>query len=414
MWVCMKGFTIILAGPVLAAFVAVTGRLSILKAYTDLYMTGAANYVKSYFPMFLLGAVFGKVMDDTGAAAAVAHWIIKKIGKDRAILAILVATGVLTYGGISLFVVVFTMYPLALALFREANLPRRLIPGCVAAGAFTFTMTATPGSPQIQNIIPTKYFGTDAMAAPIIGIISTVLMFLASLWYMQRRAAEAREKGEGYTPPEKAAKEMPDASKLPNPILSLVPLVLVVVVMNAFKLDIILALAIGIIVALAFFWKRLPNVMTTLNQGAGGSLLAIMNTACAVGFGSVVRGVAGFQDLVKVMQGISLGNGLIYAAIAVNVLAGVTGSASGGMSIALEALAKPLLATGANPQLLHRISSLSSGGLDTLPHNGAVLTLLAVCGMTHKDSYRDIFVCSLLVPILVTVVAIILGSMGIK
>ena len=413
MYVCMKGASIIIAGPVLAAFVAITGKVPVLKAYTDLYMTGAANYFKSFFPTFLLGAIFGKIMDDSGAAAAVAHWIVKKIGKDRAILAIVLATAVLTYGGISLFVVVFTMYPLALALFREANLPRRLIPGCIAFGAFTFTMTATPGTPQIQNIIPTKYFGTDAMAAPIVGTIGALVIFAIGMYYMNRRAAEARAKEEGFTEPSNHTKKEYDPSKLPSAGLSVLPLAIVIVLLNILKLDIILALFAGIVAGVAVFWKRLPNVLQSLNLGAQGSLVAIMNTACAVGFGAVVRGVPGFNSLVQVLQNISLGNGLIYTAIAVNVLAGATGSASGGMSIALEALSKQLLATGANPQLLHKIASMSSGGLDSLPHNGAVLTLLAHCGMTHKDSYQDIFVCTVLAPIAAVIVGIILGSIGI-
>ncbi|NPV71327.1 MAG: GntP family permease [Firmicutes bacterium] len=412
MFTCMKGASIIVASPVLSALVAATGRVDILKVYTDSYMTGAANYFKSWFPTFLLGALFGKIMDDTGAAAAVAHWIVKTIGKERAILAVAAATAVLTYGGISLFVVVFTTYPLALALFREANLPRRLIPGTIAFGAFTFTMTAIPGTPQIQNIIPTKYFGTTPTAAPIVGLICAAFIAGGGLWWMYRRASEARTKDEGYTPPEKESKAPTDPSQLPNAALSILPLVSVVVLLNVFKMDIIVSLAAGVLLALVLFFKRMANPLASLNQGATGSLLAIMNTSCAVGFGTVVRAVPGFADLVKVLSGVSLGNGLIYAFIAVNVLAGATGSASGGMSIALEALSKQLLATGANPNLLHRITSISSGGLDTLPHNGAVLTLLAVTGMTHKDSYIDVFMTSLLIPVLAGVLAIILGSIG--
>ncbi|VEI47581.1 H+/gluconate symporter and related permeases [Actinobacillus equuli] len=93
----------------------------------------------------------------------------------------------LTYGGVSLFVVVFAVYPLALAVFKEANITRRLIPGTIACGAFTFTMTALPGSPQIQNLIPTRYFGTDAMAAPIMGIIASAVLFFGGVAYLEMR-----------------------------------------------------------------------------------------------------------------------------------------------------------------------------------------------------------------------------------
>lgn len=418
MFVTMRGASILIAGPILALVVAVFGGVPLLEAYSKHFMGGAAGYFGSWFPTFMLGAIFGKIMDDTGAAESIAHFITSKIGKERAILAIVAATAILTYGGISLFVVVFTMYPLAMAMFKEANLPKRLIPGCIALGAFTFTMTAIPGTPQIQNIIPTQYFGTDAMAAPIVGLVAAAIMAVGGTYYMSVRAKQAKEKGEGFVPgpkDERYLQEAKDGAKvLPNPILSITPLLIILFLLDILKLNIVIALTGGILAAVILFFKRMPNPLHSLNQGAISSLIAIMNTASAVGFGTVVKVVPGFQDLVSVLSRVSMGNGLVYDAIATNILAGSTGSASGGMSIALEAMAEKFLATGADPQLLHRVASLASGGLDTLPHNGAVLTLLAVCGLTHKDSYRDIFVVSLGIPILSVIAAIILGSLGIR
>lgn len=417
MFLAMKGLTILLIGPVCALFVAATGGLKLLEAYTKTYMSGAANYFSSWFPTFLLGALFGKIMEDSGAAEAVAHWIVQKLGKERAIIAVVAGCAVLTYGGISLFVVVFTMYPLAMALFKEADLPKRLIPGCIALGSFTFTMTALPGSPQIQNLIPTKYYGTTPTAAPVMGIIAAVIMAVAGTYYMQVQAKKAQEKGEKFVPGDKDVRYLQkkgnNGNTAVNPYLALAPLVAVILLLNVFKLDIVVALTAGILLCAVLFWKRLDNPLQTFNQGAQGSMLAILNTACAVGFGTVVRAVPGFNDLVKLVTGLSGGNGLIAAAIATNILAGATGSASGGMSIALEAMAKQLLATGANPAALHRVTSVASGGLDTLPHNGAVLTLLAVCGLTHKDSYTDIMVVSLVIPVITSGICAILGTIGI-
>lgn len=387
-----------------------------LEAYTKHFMGGAGGYFVPWFPMFFLGALFGKVMDDIGAATSIAHWITSTLGKSRekAIIAIVVATAVLTYGGVSLFVVVFTTYPLARALFKELDIPKRLIGGSIALGAFTFTMTAVPGTPQIQNIIPTKYFGTDPTAAPIVGLIAAVIMAVGGSYYMIRKARQAAAKGEGFgIEASIEVKEIIKEEALPNPFLSLVPIILLLVLLNVFKLNIIVALVGGILSACLIFVNRLRTPISTFNQGAVSSLTAIMNTSCAVGFGTVVKMVPGFALLVDLLGKVSMGNGLIYTAIATNVLAGSTGSASGGMSIALEAMADKFLATGANPELLHRITSLASGGLDTLPHNGAVLTLIAACGLTHRDCYIDIFVVSLLIPVLSTIAAIILGSLGI-
>jgi len=410
MFLAYRGMSIIWIAPICALVVGLTGGLDLLPMYTDTYMTGFVGFTKSWFPTFMLGAIFGKIMDESGAARSIASWIAKVLGAKRAMLAIVLGCAVLTYGGISLFVVVFAVYPLALALFREANITRKLIPGAIALGAFGFTMTAVPGSPQIQNLIPMKYFGTTATAAPILGIVATIVMLLLGMVWLTYRENQYTAKGEGFIEPDKKLESV-DHEHLMNPALAILPLIVVVVVLNVLKQNIVVALAAGILVGIAVGFTRLKNLQKTINDGAAGSVLAIINTSAAVGFGSVVKAVPGFKDLTNLLLGIK-GNILISEAVAVNVLAGATGSASGGMGIALEALGAKYMelaaTTGVSPEALHRIASLSSGGLDTLPHNGAVLTLLAVTGLTHKDSYLDIMVTSLINPIVATAVCIVL------
>lgn len=415
MFLAYKGMSIIWIAPICAMIVALTGGLELLPAYTDAYMGGFVGFAKSWFPVFMLGAIFGKVMDDSGAARSVATWVTKIIGTKFAIMAVVLACAVLTYGGVSLFVVVFAIYPLAVALFREANITRRLIPGAIALGSFTFTMTATPGTPQIQNLIPTNYFGTTAMAAPIMGTVGALIMFGGGMaWLMFREKGYAKA-GEGFTELDKKLEEV-DESTLPNPLLSALPLVAVITTLNLFEFNIITALIIGIVLGIALNFTRLPKLVETINAGASGSVLAIINTSAAVGFGAVVRAVPGFTTLTDMVLGIK-GNPLISEAVAVNVLAGATGSASGGMGIALEALGEKYvelsIESGIPLEAFHRIASMSSGGLDTLPHNGAVLTLLAVTSMTHKDSYKDIFVVGSLIPIASVIAGIMLASIGI-
>lgn len=405
-----RGMSIIWIAPICALVVGLTGGLDLLPMYTDTYMTGFVGFTKSWFPTFMLGAIFGKIMDESGGARSIASWIAKVLGAKRAMLAIVLGCAVLTYGGISLFVVVFAVYPLALALFREANITRKLIPGAIALGAFGFTMTAVPGSPQIQNLIPMKYFGTTATAAPILGIVATISMLVFGMLWLTYREKQYTAKGEGFVEPDKKI-DSTDHEHMMNPGLAILPLIIVVVVLNVLKQNIVVALAAGIIAGIAVGFSRLKNLQKTINDGAAGSVLAIINTSAAVGFGSVVRAVPGFKDLTNLLLGIQ-GNILISEAVAVNALAGATGSASGGMGIALEALGAKYMelatTTGVSPEALHRIASLSSGGLDTLPHNGAVLTLLAVTGLTHKDSYLDIMMTSLVNPVIATVICIIL------
>ncbi len=430
MFLAYKGMSIIWVAPIAALVVAFTGGLELIPAYTDAYMTGFVGFTKAWFPVFMLGAIFGKIMDETGAAKAVAHFIVSLIGKKLAITAVVLACAVLTYGGISLFVVVFAIYPIALALFRDANITRRLIPGAIALGSFTFTMTAVPGSPQTQNLIPIQYFGTTPTAAPFMGIAAALVMLLGGMAWLTYREKFYAKKGVFFVEPDKKGVENKD-EKLPHWALSLLPLLVVVLTLNIANIigketftellgrapfSIIESLAFGIVLAILLFWKRMPNVVSTINAGAAGSVLAIINTSAAVGFGAVVRAVPGFATLKDFVLGIE-GNPLIAESVAVNILAGATGSASGGMGIALEALGANFVAlsesSGIPLEAFHRVASISSGGLDTLPHNGAVLTLLAVTAMTHKDSYIDIFMVATLIPIASVIVAIIMASFGI-
>lgn len=409
------GWSIIWVAPIAAGVVALTGGLDLLDAYKDTYMGGFVDFAKSWFPVFMLGAIFGKLMEDTGMARSVAVAFTRVIGTNRAILGVLVSAAVLTYGGVSLFVVVFAVYPLALSLFREADISRKLIPATVALGAFTFTMTALPGSPQIQNLIPMEYFETDAMAAPVMGIIAGIIMAVGGYLYLRHREQKLREKGETFFEPEEK-ENVGEDEKTPMFVLSILPLLTVLLTLNLLQWDIVTALISGIVLIMLLNVTKYAKFIGAMNKGASGSVLAIINTSAAVGFGTVVREVPGFERLTEMLMGVK-GNPLISEAVAVNVLAGATGSASGGMGIALEALGSKYyqiaLDTGISPEAFHRVASLSSGGLDALPHNGAVLTLFAITGMTHKDSYRDIFVVAILIPIISVAVVILLNTIGV-
>lgn len=427
MFLAFRGYSIVWIAPVCAAVVAAMGGLNVLETYMGPYMEGLVGFVKAWFPAFMLSAIFGNLMDVTGSAKAIATWLTELLGAKAAIAAVTLGCALLTYGGVSLFVVVFAIYPLALAVFEEANITRKLIPGAIALGAFTFTMTAVPGTPQIQNLIPMQYFGTDAMAAPIMGIAATLVLFFGGLFYLEWRKRSYEKKGEFFSQPDAAhAAAVIDASELPNPYFSFIPLIAVVAVLNVVPglvgldptspLNIIYALLAGNVLVMVLNLGKKETFIPAINKGAQGSIGAIMNTAAAVGFGSVARAVPGFQVLTDAIMNIP-GSPLISLSIAVNVLAGATGSASGGMGIALEALGAKYMElaqqSGIAPAAFHRIAALSSGGLDTLPHNGAVLTLLNNTGMSHKDSYVDIMVTSLLMPVVATIVAIGLASMGI-
>ncbi|WP_232696666.1 GntP family permease [Brevibacillus daliensis] len=435
-----RGYPVIIFAPIFTMLAVALSGIALLPSYTEVFMTNAANYVKSFFPIFLLGAVFGKVMELNGAASSIAQTFVKGLGSKRAILSIVLACAVLTYGGVSLFVVAFAVYPFAAALFREANIPKRLIPGTIALGAFTFTMDALPGTPQIQNIIPTNYFGTDAYAAPWVGIIGGLIIFVGGMWWLERRRKQAELAGEGYGDKHKNEPELvKEDQKYPHITLAVLPLALVLItnymlsrgffpvdswydatmLNDQFKIanvktvasswSLIIALLVGTIAALLINAKGVSNKLATgLTTAAAGALLAIFNTASEVGFGNVVKTLPGFKAIQEWVLNAS-SHPLVSEAVAVNVLAGITGSASGGLSIALEVMGQRYMemaaAVGIGPEMLHRIASMASGGMDTLPHNGAVITLLAITGLTHRQSYKDIFAITVLKTVTVFLLA---------
>lgn len=429
------GMSVIVLAPVLAALVTLLSGAPVLASYTQVFMSAAGGFVISFFPLFLLGALFGKVMDASGAAHSLAQAIAGAVGPANAIFAVVLACAVLTYGGVSLFVVAFVAWPLARALFAETGLPARLIPATIALGAFTFTMTALPGTPSIQNAIPMATFGTTPFAAPGLGVIAALTMLgLGMVWLRYRAAALAGER-----PPEPAQATGPSRS-LPlwtalAPILSVgvVTLAMGWVVLPSLDTSylalarygetdlgrvgglwsVIVALTVALVLALAL--SRPPHAMDVLNAGASSALLPLFNTASLVGFGAVIATLPGFELLRLWLDGLSGGNVVVTAALSSGVLAGITGSASGGMSIALDVLGPALVLQAAaqdvDPSLLHRVVSVATGGLDTLPHNGAVITLLGICGMTHRQAYGDIFVVAVLAPTLACIAIIVLGSL---
>lgn len=421
-----KGYSIIWVAPVSALVVALFGfgfdGNKLLDAYVVNYMSSLAGFTQSWFPLFFLGAVFGKLMDITGSAKAVAQLLVKLIGSKRALLSVIVSCAVLTYGGVSLFVVVFAIYPLAISLFREANIPRKLIPGAIALGAFTFTMTAFPGSPQLNNIIAGKYFHTTPYAAPLLGIIGGLIMFVGGYLYLIWKEHKLIASGEHFTEPDEDFSTSTH-SKLPNSYLSLIPLLVVVIslyLISRAGVPItpasILSLLCGNIAVMLLHLDKIKSFTTAFNEGGSGAVIAILNTAAAVGFGGVVRVVPGFQALTDFLLGIKA-SPLISEGLAITLLAGATGSSSGGMGIALEALAPQYIQIaaqqGINIEVFHRVATIASGGLDSLPHCGAVLTLLAVTKMTHKDSYNDIGMVSCVIPVIALIVVIGLGMAGV-
>ncbi len=423
-----RGFSVILFAPIAAMLaVLLTDPGAVPTVFSGLFMEKMVGFIKNYFPVFLLGAIFGKLIELSGFSQSIVAAVIGLAGRERAMLAIVLVAAILTYGGVSLFVVVFAVYPFAAEMFRLGNIPKRLIPGTIALGAFTFTMDSLPGTPQIQNIIPTTFFKTDAWAAPILGTIGGVFILTTGLAYLEWRRRAALAAGEGYGEGHSQEPVVAEPGALVHPGLAILPLI-VVGVANKVLAGIISAsygteteavlipggkpiaadvgalkaiwsvegaLILGILTVLLLAWSRVFRQFAEGTKAAiSGALLASINTASEYGFGAVIAALPGFVAVSDALKNIP--DPLANAAITVTTLAGITGSASGGLGIALAAMSDKFIAA-ANAahiplEVMHRVSAMASGGMDTLPHNGAVITLLAVTGLTHRQSYKDIFV----------------------
>ncbi len=420
----MRGMNLLIAGPLSALLVALTSGMPLFPQlvkegeinFVGNYMSGFTGFVTSWYLMFLLGAIFGKVMEDSGAADSVSKWIVEKLGMKRAVLAIVLACAVLTYGGVSLFVVAFSVYPMAVSLFKQANLPRRFIPAALAFGSVTFTMTSA-GSPEIQNWIPIDYLNTSPYAGWEVSLIVAVLMAVFGYWWLRKIITKAVRNGEHFVERE-ADPRTEEGRELPHPLLSLIPLVVVLVCSFVFhnslmQSALIIALLSGIIATYVLNRRYFKDFWGALSEGTMGALIAIGNTAAVVGFGGVAKAAPAFNVAVEAMTSIP-GSPLIGGAIAVSVIAGMTGSASGGQAIALPLLAPHYMDAGVNPEALHRVVAISSGVLDSLPHNGYVVTTInAICGETHKDAYGSVAAMTVVVPLVGLAVAIALFTFGV-
>ena len=465
-WLAYRGWSILLLAPGAALIAAAFAGGPLLAYWTQTFMDNGSRFIAQFFPLFLLGALFGKLMEDSGSVAAIGDFMTKRLGPQRAILTVVLAGALVTYGGVSLFVAFFVLVPMAQALFRTAGIPNRLIPAAVALGTSTFTMSALPGTPAIQNAIPMPFFGTTPLAAPGLGIVASAIMVTFGLWWLGRVSAAARRKGEGYGPASAVAvdeavenetvrqrattarefdppevhhghpsREAPAIGLAALPLLVVVSVNVLMSLVILPRLDVsflaeerfgatslsavggvwsvVTALLAAIATVIAVNRRRLPGLRETMDSGATASVLPVLSVASLVGFGAVVAAVPAFALVRNWVLSIE-GGPLVSLAVATNLLAALTGSASGGLTIALDALGDTYMrlaaAHGIAPALLHRIAVMSAGTLDSLPQNGAVVTLLAVCGSTHRESYFDIVMAAIVGPIIALAVVIALGS----
>jgi H+/gluconate symporter-like permease len=402
--------------------------MPVIDTLSKAYLPGMSGYLARFFLIFLTSSLFAKLMGDSGAARSIAKTFAgfarrhtnPKYQRFIAMCCTMTITMLLTYGGVNLFIVVWLMVTIAKPLYEELDIPWHLYM-CEMWSMATVTMTMLPGNPSLVNIVPTNYLGTTTMAAPVLGIVCSLFCGILCLGYTWIQLNRAIKRGEHFLPTGAAiqarlgvgTKETEDDHPLPF-ILAILPSILMLISLNVFKLSPDIAMTVGCIAVVALFYKNFKNMAAFNESLAGGALQAVtvsMSVGAVVGFGAVVATVPGYAAILSALEGIG-GPPIVQIVVAVEVAAGVTGSTSGGLSIALEMLSKRFLATGVNPEVIHRMACIASGGLDSLPHSAGVINALASAGLTYKQGYKHFFMVNTFIQVIVAIFGIILVMMG--
>ncbi len=439
-WLALRGVDIIFASLLCSLLVILTNGLPLAQGLTDYFSfgpLGAFTFAGKFFLLFAAGAIFGRVMGDSHAASSIALALVRKLGAHRALWITVISCALLTYGGVVVFVVIFAMYPLGLRLLQEADIPKRLFCAALALGAGTFTLTALPGTPSIHNVISSVALGTDLFAGGWLGLLAGALMFAGGMWYLERQRRLAHAAGEHFVagPNDRIARSDEQA---PGWQLASLPLALVLLTIILPRLVSLaaaedwlaggstgaalvafaqgnpivwpsIALMAGTALAVLLFAPVRRQALEVIGKGTQDSIMPLINTAAVIGFGGVVTHTAGFENFTRLVLDSAMPP-LLSAFASVSLVSAITGSASGGLQIFMQTMAPAYLDMGVAPATLHRIATMASGGFDSLPHCGAIIAMLTITGLKHREAYRDVAVVTVLVPVLATLVAIAAAS----
>ncbi|WP_241505746.1 GntP family permease [Parahaliea mediterranea] len=433
-WLALRGVNIILAALLSSALVIVTNGLPIAEGLGEYFSfggLGAFTFAGKFFLLFAAGAMFGRVMGDSHAASSIAMAMVRKMGAQRVLWITVLASTLLTYGGVVVFVVIFAMYPLGLKLLQQANVPKRLFCAALALGSGTYTLTALPGTPSIHNVISSVALGTDLFAGAWLGVLGGLIMFGLGMWYLERQRLQALQQGEGFQPgpTDHSLQADPGESAYPVwPLALLPPVVVLGTILLPRLLTIVLgdaaadyallqfansqpvvwpslALMGGTLLCVILFRELRGKALHTVGQGTQDSIMPLINTAAVIGFGGVVTHTAGFQQFVQLMLEAPLPP-LLSMFTSISMISAITGSASGGLQIFISTMAPGYLEAGIAPEVLHRLATMAAGGFDSLPHCGAVVAMLTITGLTHKQAYRDVGMVTVVIPVVATLLCI--------
>ncbi len=397
-----KGFHNVYVAVCAVAVMALFSQLSLGEEIMGPMMGQVGDYIKSYYLLFLGGAVLGAIYKCTGAGSAIADGLIRLFGVKRANLAIMVFGWLAIMGGIQSFVAIFAVYPIALRLYEKAGYSKSIMPAVLCGSMWTIGHTS-PFAPSVPNQIAQDALGTSNSAGWLPGMIFVLVAGALILFYSNRVANKMKANGSGFDAYEDL--KSVQVENLPNIWISLLPIVLVFVLYNFVHLDVTVSTWAGAILGMVVFWKRKTGAewMEELKGGAVDGTSVIISTALVVAVGAVIAETPFYSFLMGWITSINM-NPYILCVLATAIFAAVTASGSGALAIVFKLLGplmKDYAAMGYNLNFIHRLTVQSVSCLDSLPHCGPLIGVFQVCKVSHKEAYKHVFITTIIIPMIV-------------
>ena len=413
-----KNLHVVIAAPLASLLIILTNQMDILESLLgkeQSYMVGLTGFLINNFALFLLGSILAQYMEKSGATQTIANFILEKMGKNNpytVLLAITAIASILTYGGVSIFVVIFTLLPLSRPLFKELNINWELFPIPVFLGASTYTMTSLPATPSIHNAIPTKVLGTSLTAAPLLSMAASLTMLVFGLIYMAYALKKSQAAGQVFNHKlDGQADKNEELTTYPSILLSLLPLITLITSIFLFSKTphiLVISLTVSILVAALLFFPYIPNQRELLNIGSVNSIVPAFATSSSVAFGSLLTTSIGFLTIQEWIQQIP-GSPLFSLSLSTALLSGIIGSSSGAIGIASNSFLPAYLEMGIDPEVLHRITVVASAALTVVPQSGVMITFHNLSGLSMKRALKHSFIVVNIGHILALIVILILA-----
>ena len=416
-----RGWHMAIVSVVASLVVIIANGMDPLESINVSYMGDMSAFVGSWFLLFALGSVFGRVMGDSGASAGIAGSMLRLVGERHALLVIMVTGLVLSYGGISAFIIAFSVYPIAAELFERADIPKKLIVAAIMACPATLGMVMMPGIPSTQNLIPASFLGTDAYAGALLGVVCSAVMFAASYAYLQWEIGRCRRRGEHFAPSPGETLSSPEGTDTPPVWACFAPIVLLVILVFVLQRAaglaatdaVVVSMTASVLAGCALYRGRVPNLKRAVCEACASGLGSLVSVAAIMGFGGVVVASPAYQGIVAALMDTSL-SPLWQGYVTIFAIAGITGSAIGALNIYLGSAAQTLLATGLDPAMMHRVLCMASVGPATLlPHTSAMVAANQAARTEVRDTYRYVLISCALLPIAVSLLGMALGAAGV-